>query len=158
MQRAPKTRSRDRAADIVAALMQQPRTMQELIEHLSEGRDNNLKWEHLRSYVQALQAVGVVRVSEFRGRAKVFALQSKPFGAPDAEECMVKPSAEVLEAKIVEFFSRNPDEELSIDDIAAKFGSDKIAVKAAVYRLANHGTVVIHHVIRRGPDADGGRP
>lgn len=66
------------------------------------------------------------------------------------------PCGEVIEAKILEYFKRNPHEELTIDDIAAKFGVDRTSAKTAAYRLSNRGDVVIHHVIRKASDADGG--
>lgn len=68
---------------------------------------------------------------------------------------LLTPSGEVLEARVVEYFKRNPHEELTIDDIASKFGVDKTSAKTAAYRLSNRGEVEIHQVVRRPRDLDG---
>jgi response regulator of citrate/malate metabolism len=44
--------------------------------------------------------------------------------------------------RIVEFFAANPDEELTIDDIAAKFGCTKGTARVAVHRASERGQVV----------------
>ena len=48
-------------------------------------------------------------------------------------------AADVLENKILAFFDRNPDEELTSDDVSIKFGRGIHKVRAALKGLTDRG-------------------
>lgn len=83
------TKPTERAADIVAALMKAPRTLDDLLEYLGVVPEHaGTKW-HVQRYLDALHAVGVARVSDYAPRrgppARVWAMQASPFALPDAQ-------------------------------------------------------------------------
>ncbi len=54
-----------------------------------------------------------------------------------------------LRKKLDEFFNNNPDEELTFDDIAAKFSVPVGLASRTVYSMADRGELESIHVIRR---------
>lgn len=49
---------------------------------------------------------------------------------------------------LYQFFVANPDEELTIDDVAAKFGVGRRAAGMLIYRLQRHGALEYVRVAR----------
>lgn len=53
-----------------------------------------------------------------------------------------------LQSRVREFFETNRDEELTFEDIAAKFGCSVSSARHVVYTLSRFGLVESVHVIR----------
>lgn len=88
------TRPIERAADIVAALMKQPRTLHDLLEYLGMVPEHAGSNWNVQKYLDALHDVGVIRVSDYAPRsgppARVWSIQPTPFALPDAERPPMK--------------------------------------------------------------------
>jgi len=74
---------------------------------------------------------------------------------------MRHPSPDALTRRITSYFQSNPDEELSIADMATKFGCTKHCVTTAIGRIKPEGVIESVHVVRlraRGIASDNQQP
>lgn len=80
----PKSRSFADLADVVALMMWEPRTVEEL------ATMGGLQKEVARGRMRTLYEAGIVRVAGYRVRSNrppvVYAMQTKPFADPDTPE------------------------------------------------------------------------
>jgi hypothetical protein len=61
----------------------------------------------------------------------------------------IKPGS--IRHRVTEFFDRNPTEELTLDDLQAKFGIESRKVASnAVCKLRANGDIEVVYLIRRG--------
>lgn len=54
----------------------------------------------------------------------------------------------LAQSPLYQFFVANPDEELTIEDVAAKFGVGRRAAGMLIYRLQRHGVLEYVRVAR----------
>ncbi len=88
-------------AEIIATLMHAPRSWPEVIEQVGLSNPSSDKW------LAELRASGVIHILRYERRtkhgrhARIYALQSKPFALPDADE----PAVSRLEGRTSSVFA-----------------------------------------------------